>query len=51
MKLHARQVHGEAAIFQANELMVGEFDAAPRPMEEVYSVLHGKGVAVELAYY
>jgi len=32
-------------------LMVGEFDAAPRSMEEVYSVLHGKGVPVELAYY
>ncbi|MCD9033791.1 prolyl oligopeptidase family serine peptidase [Luteimonas sp. Y-2-2-4F] len=32
-------------------LMVGEYDAAPRPMEQVYSVLHGKGVPVELAYY
>ena len=32
-------------------LMVGEYDAAPRAMEEVYSVLHGKGVPVELAYY
>jgi len=32
-------------------LMVGEFDAAPRSMEEVYSALHGKGVPVELAYY
>lgn len=32
-------------------LMVGEYDAAPRSMEEVYSVLHGKGVPVELAYY
>lgn len=32
-------------------LLVGEYDAAPRPMEQVYSVLHGKGVPVELAYY
>jgi dipeptidyl aminopeptidase/acylaminoacyl peptidase len=32
-------------------LMVGEYDAAPRSMEQVYSVLHGKGVPVELAYY
>jgi dipeptidyl aminopeptidase/acylaminoacyl peptidase len=32
-------------------LMVGEFDADPRAMEEVYSVLHGKGVPVEMAYY
>ncbi|WP_202839120.1 alpha/beta hydrolase family protein [Luteimonas saliphila] len=32
-------------------LMVGEYDAVPRSMEQVYSVLHGKGVPVELAYY
>lgn len=32
-------------------LLVGEYDAAPRAMEQVYSVLHGKGVLAELAYY
>ena len=32
-------------------LLVGEYDASPRSMEQVYSVLHGKGVPVELAYY
>ena len=32
-------------------LMVGEYDAGPRSMEQVYSALRGKGVPVELAYY
>jgi dipeptidyl aminopeptidase/acylaminoacyl peptidase len=32
-------------------LIEGEFDAAPRAMEATYSVLHGRGVPVELAYY
>ncbi len=32
-------------------LIEGEFDVMPRSMEEVYSVLHGRGVPVEMAYY
>jgi dipeptidyl aminopeptidase/acylaminoacyl peptidase len=32
-------------------LVEGEFDAAPREMEEVYSILFGSGVPVELANY
>lgn len=32
-------------------LLVGEYDAGPRSMEQVYSVLRGKDVPVELAYY
>lgn len=32
-------------------LLEGELDAAPREMEEVYSILYGRGVPVELAYY
>jgi dipeptidyl aminopeptidase/acylaminoacyl peptidase len=32
-------------------LVEGEFDTDPREMEEVYSILYGKGVPVELAYY
>lgn len=32
-------------------LIEGEFDSDPREMEEVYSILRGRGVPVELAYY
>lgn len=32
-------------------LVEGEFDTDPREMEEVYSILYGRGVPVELAYY
>lgn len=32
-------------------LVEGEFDGDPREMEEVYSILYGQGVPVELAYY
>jgi dipeptidyl aminopeptidase/acylaminoacyl peptidase len=32
-------------------LVEGEFDTDPREMEEVYSILYGSGVPVELAYY
>jgi dipeptidyl aminopeptidase/acylaminoacyl peptidase len=32
-------------------LIEGEFDYSPRPMESVYSILKGRGVPVELAYY
>lgn len=32
-------------------LIEGEFDTDPREMEEVYSILYGRGVPVELAYY
>lgn len=32
-------------------LMVGEFDAEVHEMEEVYSILHARGVPVELAKY
>lgn len=32
-------------------LVEGEFDMSPREMEEVYSILYGRGVPVELAYY
>ncbi len=32
-------------------LIEGEFDAAPRQMEAVYSILYGRGIPVELAYY
>lgn len=32
-------------------LVEGEFDVAPKEMEEVYSILRGRGVPVELAYY
>jgi dipeptidyl aminopeptidase/acylaminoacyl peptidase len=32
-------------------LIEGEFDASPREMEAVFSILYGRGVPVELAYY
>jgi dipeptidyl aminopeptidase/acylaminoacyl peptidase len=32
-------------------LVQGEFDADPNETEEVYSILYGRGVPVELAYY
>lgn len=32
-------------------LLEGEFDSDPREMEEVYAILRGRGVPVELAYY
>jgi dipeptidyl aminopeptidase/acylaminoacyl peptidase len=32
-------------------LIEGEYDSDPREMEEVYSILYGHGVPVELAYY
>jgi hypothetical protein len=32
-------------------LVEGEFDADPREMEAVYSILYARGVPVELAYY
>lgn len=33
-------------------LLVGEFDfGTSRPMERVYSILHGRGIAVEMAMY
>jgi dipeptidyl aminopeptidase/acylaminoacyl peptidase len=32
-------------------LLQGEFDVGSRDMEEVYSILHGRGIPVELAYY
>lgn len=32
-------------------LIVGEFDESPRETEETYSILHARGVPVELAYY
>ncbi len=32
-------------------LLQGEFDYGPRAMESVFSVLYGRGVPVELAYY
>lgn len=32
-------------------LVEGEFDDDPREMEQVYSILYGSGVPVELAYY
>jgi dipeptidyl aminopeptidase/acylaminoacyl peptidase len=32
-------------------LIVGEFDFSPRQMESVFSILYGRGVPVELAYY
>jgi dipeptidyl aminopeptidase/acylaminoacyl peptidase len=32
-------------------LVEGEFDSDPQEMEEVYSILRGSGVPVELAYY
>ena len=32
-------------------LVEGEFDVDPREMEEVFSILYGQGIPVELAYY
>jgi Prolyl oligopeptidase family len=32
-------------------LVEGDFDVDPREMEEVFSILYGQGVPVELAYY
>lgn len=32
-------------------LLEGEFDFAPRSMERVYSILHARGVPVEMAQY
>lgn len=32
-------------------LIEGEFDTSPREMEETYSILRGRGVSAELAYY
>ena len=32
-------------------LIEGEFDTDPRETEEVYSILYGRGIPVELAYY
>jgi dipeptidyl aminopeptidase/acylaminoacyl peptidase len=32
-------------------LLQGEFDYGPRAMESVFSILYGRGVPVELAYY
>jgi dipeptidyl aminopeptidase/acylaminoacyl peptidase len=32
-------------------LVEGEFDVSPREMEQVYSILYGRGIPVELAYY
>jgi dipeptidyl aminopeptidase/acylaminoacyl peptidase len=32
-------------------LIEGEFDISPRQTEELFSILYGRGVPVELAFY